>query len=102
AYDIQMHTIDEYVKGGQTITGKKIGLTSKVVQESLGVDEPDYGHLLDRMAVENRGFIPFDKVLQPKVEGELAFILKEDLTGPHVTTLDVLKATDVIVPAIEI
>lgn len=102
AYAAQLYTINEYVKDGHRITGKKIGLTSKVVQEALGVDEPDYGHLLDRMEVKNRGIVPFKDVLQPKVEGELAFILKEDLSGPNVTTLDVLKATDVIVPAIEI
>lgn len=102
AYSIQLHTIEQYIQAGDQITGKKIGLTSKVVQEALGVDEPDYGHLLSSMVVDNRGTVPFEKVLQPKVEGELAFILKEDLEGPNVTTIDVLQATDVVVPAIEI
>jgi len=102
AYHIQLHTIEENVKQGQTITGKKIGLTSKAMQEMLGVDEPDYGHLLDQMEVENGGTISFKDVLQPKVEGELAFILKEDLIGPNVTTWDVLQATDAVVPALEI
>jgi 2-keto-4-pentenoate hydratase len=66
------------------------------------VDEPDYGHLLDSMVVENGSAVPKQKVLQPKVEGEIAFILKKDLKGPNVTTLDVLQATDYILPAIEV
>ncbi|UJL45598.1 fumarylacetoacetate hydrolase family protein [Virgibacillus sp. NKC19-16] len=102
AYQVQLHTIDQNVKNGQRITGKKIGLTSKAMQEMLGVGEPDYGHLLDQMKVENGGKISADRVLQPKVEGEIAFILKDDLVGPNVTTLDVLKATDAVVPALEV
>ncbi|RDU38742.1 2-keto-4-pentenoate hydratase [Neobacillus piezotolerans] len=102
AYDVQLYTIQGYLDNGQKITGKKIGLTSKAMQDMLGVGEPDYGHLTDDMEVENGGEIPFQRVLQPKVEGELAFILKNDLAGPNVTPLDVLLATDVIVPAIEI
>lgn len=102
AYSIQLHTIHEMVEDGQTITGKKIGLTSKAVQESLGVNEPDYGHLLDGMRIENRATVSFTRLLQPKIEGELAFILKDDLIDPNVSVLDVLQATDVIVPAIEI
>ncbi|MFC2949834.1 2-keto-4-pentenoate hydratase [Virgibacillus sediminis] len=102
AYQVQLHTIDQNVKDGQRVTGKKIGLTSKAMQESLGVGEPDYGHLLDQMEYENGAEIPRGKVLQPRVEGEIAFILKEDLAGPNVTSLDVLKATDAVVPALEI
>lgn len=102
AYFVQLQTIDRYVQDGKRITGKKIGLTSKAVQQALGVDEPDYGHLLDDMQVENGGIVPFKRVLQPKIEGELAFILKKDLVGPNVTPMDVLHATDAIVPAIEI
>lgn len=102
AYYVQLHTIQANLDSGERITGKKIGLTSKAMQEMLGVDEPDYGHLTDKMEAENGGTISFDRVLQPKVEGEIAFILKEDLIGPNVTSLDVLQATDVIVPALEI
>ena len=102
AYQVQLHTIEESVKAGQRITGKKIGLTSKAMQDMLGVGEPDYGHLLNQMHVENGGEITSSQVLQPKVEGEIAFILKDDLVGPNVTSLDVLKATDAIVPALEI
>ena len=102
AYQVQKKMIDMEINNGQKITGKKIGLTSKAMQDMLGVNEPDYGHLLDNMEIGHGESISFKQVLQPKVEGELAFILKEDLTGPDVTTMDVLKATDVIVPALEI
>ncbi|HEX6594877.1 MAG TPA: fumarylacetoacetate hydrolase family protein [Bacillota bacterium] len=102
AYRVQLQIVNENIKSGQKVTGKKIGLTSKAMQELLGVDEPDYGHLLDNMEVRNGEAIPFKKVLQPKVEGEIAFILKEDLAGPGVTTIDVFNATDAIVPALEI
>lgn len=102
AYIIQLENIERKVAQGQAIVGKKIGLTSKAMQTLLGVNEPDYGHLLDSMVVENGSAVPKKKLLQPKVEAEIAFILKEDLKGPNVTTLDVLQATDYVVPAIEI
>ncbi|WP_077328506.1 2-keto-4-pentenoate hydratase [Virgibacillus siamensis] len=102
AYYVQLQTIQANVESGRKVTGKKIGLTSKAMQEMLGVGEPDYGHLTDDMEVNNRGEIPANRVLQPKVEGEIAFILKEDLVGPNVTSLDVLQATDAVVPALEI
>ena len=101
AYYIQLENIRK-VAQGQTVVGKKIGLTSKAMQDLLGVNEPDYGHLLDSMVVENGSAVPKHKVLQPKVEGEIAFVLKKDLKGPNVTTLDVLQATDYILPAIEV
>lgn len=102
AYAIQLDTMKEFENKGEYITGKKIGLTSKSMQDMLGVNEPDYGHLLNSMKVEKGESIPVEKVLQPKVEGEIAFILKEDLQGPNVTVFDVLQATDYIVPSIEI
>lgn len=102
AYQIQLKNVQKKVSEGKRITGKKIGLTSLAMQESLGVDEPDYGHLLDEMIVENQGTIPFNRVMQPRVEAELAFVLKKDLVGPNVSTLDVLQATNYVVPALEI
>ncbi|GAX90366.1 2-keto-4-pentenoate hydratase [Effusibacillus lacus] len=102
AYQVQLVTIGRKVESGHRIVGKKIGLTSLAMQKLLGVDQPDYGHLLDSMVVENGGSIPFDRVLQPKVEGEIAFVLKRDLAGPRVTQLDVLLATDYVLPALEI
>lgn len=102
AYYIQLENIDKKLAQGQKIVGKKIGLTSLAMQQLLGVDEPDYGHLLDSMVIENGGYLSIEKVLQPKVEAEIAFILKKDLRGPNVTALDVLQATKYVVPALEI
>ncbi|MRI82296.1 2-keto-4-pentenoate hydratase [Fundicoccus ignavus] len=103
AYDIQLYNVNAQLAEGKSIVGKKIGLTSKAMQESLGVDEPDYGHLLEDMVItKDQPVIYSDQVLQPRVEGELAFILKEDLVGPNVTVEDVLAATESIVAAIEI
>jgi 2-keto-4-pentenoate hydratase len=102
AYHVQLVTIERKIREGRRVTGKKIGLTSLAMQKLLGVDQPDYGHLLDDMVVENGGEIPLHRVLQPKVEGEIAFVLKRDLIGPRVTELDVLLATDYVLPALEI
>lgn len=102
AYQIQLETIKRKLEEGQKIVGKKIGLTSLAMQNLLGVDEPDYGHLLDSMVIENGQTISMQQVLQPKVEAEIAFILKKELRGPNVTSLDVLQATEYIVPALEI
>lgn len=103
AYDIQLYNINAQLAEGKEIVGKKIGLTSKAMQESLGVDEPDYGHLLNDMVISQESPVIYsDQILQPRVEGELAFILKEDLVGPNVTVEEVLKATESIVAAIEI
>lgn len=102
AYQVQLMTIDRKVQAGSKIVGKKIGLTSLAMQKLLGVDQPDYGHLLDDMVVENGGQVEFQRVLQPKVEAEIAFVLKKDLIGPRVSTLDVLLATDYVVAALEI
>lgn len=102
AYHIQLKNIATKIEHGNKVVGKKIGLTSKAMQNLLGVNEPDYGHLLSNMVVENGGAVPKEGILQPKVEAEIAFILKEDLKGPNVTALDVIKATDYVLPAIEI
>jgi 2-keto-4-pentenoate hydratase len=102
AYYIQLENIKKKLSEGQKIVGKKIGLTSVAVQKMLGVDEPDYGHLLDSMVVENGGTIDCETMLQPKIEGEIAFVLKKDLKGPNVTAVDVIQATDYVLPALEI
>lgn len=102
AYNTQLKGIDEKVSNGAKIVGKKIGLTSAAMQNLLGVDQPDYGHLLDSMKVEHDGEISLATLFQPKVEGEIAFVLKEDLHGPNVTAEEVLKATAYIVPSLEI
>lgn len=88
--------------GGRTPIGHKIGLTSRAMQRSVNITEPDYGLLLDDMLFANGQDLPFDRFIEPRVEVELAFILAAPLKGPGVTMFDVLKATDYVVPAIEI
>ena len=102
AYAIQVKRIEVATMQGDRITGKKIGLTSFAMQSLLGVDQPDYGHLLESMHVEEGAAISLSLLFQPKIEGEIAFVLKEDLVGPNVTVDDVLRATDYVVPALEV
>ncbi|WHX69565.1 fumarylacetoacetate hydrolase family protein [Peribacillus frigoritolerans] len=102
AYRVQLKMIDQKVSGGQRIVGKKIGLTSLAMQQLLGVDQPDYGHLLDSMDMTENESIPMMGLFEPKIEGEIAFILKEGLRGPSVTIEDVLAATDYVVPSLEV
>ena len=100
AYKIQKINIEKALENGDVMTGKKIGLTSLAMQESLGVDQPDYGFLLKSMEVQNN-VVPPNTVLQPRVEGELAFVLKKGLDGQS-TIEDGIEATDYVVPAIEV
>lgn len=100
AYEIQLINIGKKMAEGKRITGKKIGLTSKAMQESLGVNEPDFGILFDSMEIRGN-VVKRGQILQPRVEGELAFILKEDLKD-NSTVEDVYKATNYIMPALEI
>lgn len=87
---------------GARQVGWKVGITSRAVQEWLGVDEPDFGGLLDEMAVGDGERADITRLLQPRVEGEIAFVLKKCLVGPGITTAQVIAATDFILPAIEI
>lgn len=102
AYGIQLLQIKEKLQQGAEIKGLKIGLTSKVMQDMFNVRTPDYGHVLDSMVYDEDQAVNMDNFIQPKVEFEIAFILKEDLAGPGVTQEDVMAATDYVVPAIEI
>ena len=81
AYAVQLAAVGHKVAQGAKVVGKKIGLTSKVMQQMFAVDQPDYGHLLDTMAVKNGGVAPMARLLQPRVEGEIAFLLKRELRG---------------------
>ncbi|GMA49708.1 2-keto-4-pentenoate hydratase [Alicyclobacillus contaminans] len=101
AYGIQMLNVEKKVGGGDRIVGHKIGLTSKPMQRQLGVGEPDFGHLFSSMRYTS-GHPVDHPLIQPKVEPELAFLLKEDLPGPGVDVQDVLRATSHVVPAIEV
>jgi 2-oxopent-4-enoate hydratase len=84
------------------LIGKKIGLTSRAVQRQLGVNEPDFGYLTSDMNAPLGETVSLAGLLYPKVEGETAFVLKKDLTGPGVTVADVIRATDFVLPCIEI
>lgn len=101
AYAIQMENVRRVQQEGQVISGKKIGLTSPGIQQQLGVDEPDYGHLFAAMDVRD-GRIPTAQLIQPKIEAEIAFTLKKDLSGGQVTLADVVEATDYVQAAFEI
>ena len=81
AYRVQSTLIARRLRGGAVRVGRKIGLTSPAVQAQLGVDQPDFGVLLDDMAVPDHGTVPLGRLLQPKVEGEIAFRLSADLVG---------------------
>jgi len=102
AYAIQKEWIRVKCAEGRTIKGHKIGLTSRAMQQSSQITEPDYGTLLDDMFFAEGGDVPFDRFIVPRVEIELAFILGKRLEGPDVSIFDVLSATDYITPAIEI
>ncbi|PRQ12224.1 2-oxo-hepta-3-ene-1,7-dioic acid hydratase [Corynebacterium sp. 13CS0277] len=87
---------------GRRLVGRKIGLTSKVMQVATGITEPDYGAIFDDMVFESGAAIEHAQFTGVRIEVELAFVLKDDLSGPHVTQFDVLRATDYVVPALEI
>jgi len=86
---------------GESVVGKKIGVTSDAVQSMLGVFEPDFGFLTDTMQVPS-GDVPISRLIQPRAEAEIAFRLRKSLTGPRVTAADVLEATEVVQPCFEI
>ncbi|MGG1661964.1 2-keto-4-pentenoate hydratase [Brevibacillus sp. NRS-1366] len=102
AYHIQLEIMKQKLADGRVVIGKKVGLTSTAMQQMLGVNEPDYGHLFDDMRVGNGGTIQVSDLLFPRVEAEIGFILGEDLVGPKVTYMDVLLATKYVVPTLEI
>lgn len=103
AYFISLRMVSRRVEAGETIIGKKIGVTSKVVQDMLGVHQPDFGFLTNKMEYENGADIPVaGNLIQPRAEAEIGFRLKKDLIGPGVTEQDVLDATECIMPCFEI
>jgi len=102
AYAIQLALIDTKKREGAKVVGKKIGLTSQAMQKMINVDQPDYGHILDRMIVQDGSEFPVRELIQPKIEPEIAFILDRDLKGPGVTPIQVMAAARFVVPALEI
>lgn len=101
-YGIQQRLIQRRLNQGEKIIGKKIGVTSQAVMDMLGVDQPDFGQLTDRMVVNQGDSIAMSRLIQPKAEGEIAFVLKSDLSGPGVTVADVLRATEGVMACFEI
>lgn len=102
AYEIQLINIRQRVAEGARVLGHKVGLSSKAMQQMMGVDEPDYGHLLDEMQVFEDTPVKAANYLYPRVEVEVAFILAGDLPGADCTEEDVLAATEALVPSIEL
>lgn len=102
AYQVQLAGMQLRINDGHVIVGKKIGLTSKAMQTALGVFEPDYGYITDRMMALEGDPLSLSELIAPKVEAEVAFVLRSDLAGPGVTVAQVLQATAGIMPALEI
>jgi 2-oxopent-4-enoate/cis-2-oxohex-4-enoate hydratase len=102
AYAIQQRLNARRIDAGERIIGKKIGVTSKAVMDMLGVYQPDFGLLTDGMVYNEGEAIPAATLIQPKAEGEIAFVLKHDLIGPGISAADVLAATEGVMACFEI
>jgi 2-oxo-hept-3-ene-1,7-dioate hydratase len=102
SYAISSAVAQRKISLGARLIGHKVGLTSKAMQASSKIDEPDYGHLLDSMLIAEGAKVPHANFCLPRVEVELAFVLGRPLKGPGIGLVDVLRATDYVVPALEI
>ena len=102
AYHIQQRMLARRMEKGEKVVGKKIGVTSKAVMNMLGVGQPDFGYLLDGMVYNEGESIPMDSLIQPKAEGEIAFLMNKDLMGPGLTAADILAATEGVMACFEI
>ena len=102
AYAIQQVNTDIWIKEGRRPVGRKIGLTAKSVQAQLGVDQPDYGILYADMEVVDGDEIDSSRLMQPKVEGEIALVLDDDLVDENLTLVDLMDSVDYALPAIEV
>jgi len=102
AYAVQQANVDARVAAGERIVGRKIGLTSLAVQKQLGVDQPDFGALFAGMAYGDSQPMPLSRLIQPKVEAEIALVLARDLTHAQHTFADILGATAYALAAIEV
>jgi len=103
AYHISLRMLERRQQAGARVIGKKIGVTSQAVMNMLDVHQPDFGYLTDDMVFNSGEAVPIsDRLIAPRAEGEIAFILKKDLIGPGVTNADVLAATECVMPCFEI
>lgn len=102
AYEIQLINIRRKIAAGARVRGHKVGLSSPVMQQMMGVDEPDYGHLLDAMVLAEEAPIPAAGYCYPRIEVEIGYVLGSALPGADCTEADVLAATEYIVPSLEL
>ena len=102
AYAIQQRNVEARLAAGAEVRGHKVGLSSRAMQEMMGVDEPDYGHLLDDMFVFEGETIETAGLCMPRVEVEVAFVLGQGLPGRSCNVADVLRATEFVLPSIEV
>lgn len=102
AYEIQLGNIRRKIAAGARVRGHKVGLSSPVMQQMMGVDEPDYGHLLDSMVLSQDAPIPAARYCYPRIEVEIGYVLGSALPGADCTEADVLAATEYIVPSLEL
>ena len=102
SYAVQKKLVAMRLSDGEKLIGMKVGLTSKAMQETIGIDVPDYGQLTDAMVILEGQPCKMDELCQPKVEGEIVFFMKKDLKGPGITVADVYNAVEFVAPAIEI
>src|ERR1700726_4371325 len=102
AYAISTEVANRKIAAGAKLIGHKVGLTSKAMQRSSQIDEPDYGHLLDTMMIADGAKVPHENYCLPRVEVELAFVMGKPLKGPGVGLTDVLRATEYVIPSLEI
>jgi 2-keto-4-pentenoate hydratase len=102
AYRIQLHQVGVWEREGKRIKGHKVGLTSAPMRRQMGVDESDFGHLMDGMFHADAMPIDLGPYLQPRIEPEIAFVLGRDLVGPGVTAADAIRAIEFVLPALEL
>lgn len=102
SYAVQAIWAQRQIEAGRTKAGHKIGLTSKAMQDATGIDEPDYGVIFDDQVFDSGHVYDWAKYTHPRIEMELAFVLKKDLVGPGANIFDVLRATEYVVPALEV
>ena len=101
-YAIQQHLVSRLISDGESICGYKLGLTSAPMQKLLGVDQPDFGPVFASTVYRDGAVLPVDRFIAPRMEGEIAVVLKEDLAGPHCTPSQALQAAAGLVAALEI
>jgi 2-keto-4-pentenoate hydratase len=102
AYRVQLHQAAAWKKAGRRIVGFKVGLTSKAMQRALGVDSPDFGHLYHDMVLDPVQTVDTARFIAPRVEPEISFVLKEELSGPGLTAMDAIAAIDYAIASLEI